>query len=106
MSNEKKPERRPSTQEATWDEFRSAGLLWWINTALHVFGWAINVEVDEADFVKRVYPARVAYRGFSPDRNEAGYIRLTQHMAAERDRLLDDLDLPSPPSQRSAKGVG
>jgi hypothetical protein len=33
-------------QKATWKEFRRSGLLWWINRSLHLFGWAIAVEVE------------------------------------------------------------
>lgn len=29
--------------EKTWEDFRESGLLWFINTILHVFGWAIVV---------------------------------------------------------------
>ena len=30
-----------------WLEFRDSGLLWWINTMLHTFGWAIVFEFDD-----------------------------------------------------------
>ena len=30
-----------------WSEFRNSGLLWWINTMLHTFGWAIVFEFDK-----------------------------------------------------------
>ena len=33
----------------TWKEFRESGLLWFINTILHMFGWAIVVDVDMED---------------------------------------------------------
>lgn len=35
----------------TWDEFRATGLLWLVNTILHVFGWAIVVDVDKMKVV-------------------------------------------------------
>ena len=47
----------------SWEEFRSTGLLWWINMILHTFGWAICYEFDDGKIVE-AYPARVKYRGF------------------------------------------
>jgi hypothetical protein len=30
----------PPLVETTWREFADAGLFWWINRGLHLFGWA------------------------------------------------------------------
>ena len=30
-------------ERKSWEEFRNAGLLWWINMILHTFGWAIDI---------------------------------------------------------------
>ena len=61
--NKKKPVTKKS-----WDEFRDNGLLWFINTILHMFGWAIVVEVDNGEVIN-AYPARVTFRGFSEESN-------------------------------------
>ena len=50
--------------EKSWEEFRDSGLLWFINTILHAFGWAIVVEMDKGEII-RCYPARVKFRVFS-----------------------------------------
>lgn len=68
-------------REATWDDFRAAGLLWWVNRGIHLFGWAIVCETGEDGKVGRVYPARVDCRGFSRAKEEAGYEKLTEHLA-------------------------
>ena len=34
----------------TWEEFRDSGLLWFVNTILHMFGWGIAVEVERNVF--------------------------------------------------------
>lgn len=49
-------------EEKSWEEFRESGLLWLINTTLHVFGWAIVFEIYKIgdDTNTRVYPARVS----------------------------------------------
>ena len=49
-----------------WEEFRSSGLLWFINRTLHLFGWAIVFDYDDkTKELKEVYPARCKFRGFS-----------------------------------------
>ena len=43
-------------KKKTWQEFRKTGLLWFINTILHAFGWAIVVEVEKEE-ITGAYPA-------------------------------------------------
>lgn len=65
----------------TWEEFRSNGLLWFINTILHLFGWAIVIDFSEnGKEIIDVYPARVSYRGFSEEINTYGYNKVTQYL--------------------------
>ena len=72
----------------SWTEFRKSGLLWFINTILHAFGWAICVEVDEkTGYIKEAFPARVKFRGFSEQRNTEGYIQLSEYLK----RNIDDI---------------
>lgn len=73
----------------TWDEFRSNGLLWFINTILHLFGYAIVLDVDQ-DTVKQAYPARVRYRGFDGEINSEGYIKLSKYMKDHIDELVEE----------------
>lgn len=73
----------------TWDEFRSSGLLWWINMILHTFGWAIATEVENGKVVN-AYPARVRYRGFDEKNNTEGYIKISQYMKDEVAELLEE----------------
>lgn len=74
-----------------WSEFRSAGLLWFVNSILHAFGWAI-VCVIEGDEVREVYPARVKFRGFSEGINSNGYTRLTKHLSENMEDLLLEVE--------------
>jgi hypothetical protein len=64
-------------KKRTWREFRSTGLLWFINRQLHLFGWVIAV--DEAN--DEVYPARAEYEGFTPEAETRGYARVKAYMA-------------------------
>ena len=73
-------------QEKSWEEFRDTGLLWWINTMLHMFGWAIVCEIEEGR-VKRTIPARVKYRGFGEKQNTEGYIKVSEYLKNSAEEL-------------------
>ena len=75
----------------TWDEFRNCGFLWLVNQILHVFGWAIVVDIDSENIVE-VYPARVKFRGFSEKVNTDGYIAVSKYMADNASELLEEAD--------------
>ena len=66
-------------KEKSWKEFKDTGLLWAINSVLHLFGWAIVYEIEDGE-IKRVFPARVKYRGFDEKSNEEGYIRVSEYL--------------------------
>ena len=78
----------------TWEEFRSTGLLWFINQILHLFGWAIVVEYNESDPEKiiEVYPARVKFRGFDQTSNDRGYLKVSQYLKENIDELLNECE--------------
>ena len=73
----------------TWEEFKESKLLWFVNTILHAFGWAIVTEVDN-DTIINVYPARVKFRGFSEKINAEGYIGLSEYMKENCEELLKE----------------
>ena len=73
-----------------WKEFRDSGLLWFINTILHLFGWAIVMEMDN-DEILDVYPARVEFRGFSEDRNARGYEQVTKYLQDNIYKLSEEV---------------
>ena len=77
-------------EEKSWCEFRRSGLLWFINQTLHLFGWAIVLELEN-DEITRAYPARVKFRGFSEDNNTEGYIKVTEYLKRNIDELRDEL---------------
>ena len=66
-------------KEKSWEEFRGTGLLWMMNSILHLFGWAIVYEVEDGG-VQKVYPARVKYRGFDEKSNTEGYIKVSEYL--------------------------
>lgn len=76
-------------ERKTWEEFRDSKLLWFVNTILHTFGWAITVDIDN-DKIVDVYPARVKFRGFSEKINTEGYIGLSEYMKENCEELLKE----------------
>lgn len=73
----------------SWKEFRESGLLWWINTMLHTFGWALCIEIDDDEIIN-CYPARVKFRGFGNEQNTDGYIKVSKYLAENIDVLLKE----------------
>ena len=75
---------------STWTEFRESGLLWFANSILHMFGWAIVVEMSDNGEITNAYPARVKYRGFSEERNTNGYIQVSEYLKENINELLKE----------------
>lgn len=73
----------------TWKEFKDNGLLWFINTILHTFGWAIVFEMED-DEVVNVYPARVKFRGFDEKTVEKGYQKISKFMKENAEKLYEE----------------
>ena len=74
-----------------WKEFKNTGLLWFINTILHVFGYAIKYKVDkDTGELLDVYPERCSYRGFPQESNTRGYINVSQYMKDHAEELLKE----------------
>ena len=78
--------------EKDWEEFRKNGLLWFTNTILHLFGYAITMEYDENHKLVDIYPNRVAFRGFSEECNTRGYDNVTKYLQKNIDTLAKESD--------------
>ena len=78
-------------EKRKWEEFQNAGLLWWVNRALHLFGWAIVLQVEDSGAVTDAYPARVQFRGFSERNESEGFIKLTEHLQQTMPDLLKEV---------------
>lgn len=73
-----------------WNVFRDSGMLWYVNSLLHLFGWAIVLERD-GDEIKQVYPKRVNYRGFSEKSNTNGYRKVTEYLKNNIEELVKEV---------------
>jgi len=76
-------------KKKTWEEFRKTGLLWFVNVIIHVFGWAIVVEVEDGKIIDS-YPARVKFRGFDEASNTIGYKNVSEYMKENASELLEE----------------
>ena len=70
-------------------EFQESGLLWFLNTILHVFGMAICWEYSEKDNIDQLYIAKTNYRGFSEDDNSDGYKKVSKYLEYNIPELLN-----------------
>lgn len=77
-------------QIKAWESFKNAGLLWFTNRTLHLFGYAIVFNYDNGKLVS-VSPEFVDYVGFSRESEERGYLSLRGYMAAASQILLENL---------------
>ena len=75
----------------SWEEFRESGLFWFINSILHVFGWAIVIQIDNDNKDTDVYPSRVQFSGFNENANTRGYKKVTEYLKENIDDLLEDM---------------
>jgi hypothetical protein len=84
----KKP---PRVRKKSWEEFRSTGLLWWVNRILHVFGWAIVFNVidkrGKEGKITEVYPARVRFRGFDESTEAEGFVKVSQYIKENSEEI-------------------
>ena len=87
--NGNKIENTKIVNEKSWKEFKDSGLLWFVNSILHVFGWAIVLNYEN-DKITKVYPARIKFRGFSEDVNTDGYKKLSKYMDDNSKDLLKE----------------
>lgn len=76
---------------ADWGTFQRAGLLWWVNRQLHLFGYAVVFEVQGDGSIIDVYPACVPFRGFSSDDEGEGFERLTRYVKEKAGLLLSEV---------------
>lgn len=74
----------------TWYEFQQTGLLAFVNTFLHIFGWSIVLVADAAGQVIAIYPARTRFRGFTGEAMGKAYVKLSEYMHKNHRKLLDE----------------
>jgi len=80
----------PMVQRKEWSEFRETGLFLLMNQFLHIFGWAIVVEISFDGKVKASYPARVRFRGFDEKSSSAAYCKVAEYMVTNAKALQEE----------------
>ena len=74
----------------TWNEFRETGLFILVNQFLHIFGWALTIEVAEDGEVIDCYPVRTKYRGFKEEDISEAYLEVSKYMADNATKLYKE----------------
>lgn len=72
-----------SKSNIAWQEFRNAGMLWWVNRILHSFGWSIFIELDDESQISSVYPERSKWLGFPDGVNEECLEKFKAHIKSD-----------------------
>jgi hypothetical protein len=67
-------------------------MLWWVNRALHLFGWALVAVVETDGSVSSMYPARTVFRGFSMAEETEGFTALTKHLQQNAEALVREVE--------------
>lgn len=78
-------------ERKSWEEFRDNGMLWFINSILHLFGYAIVYEFENGE-IKNVFPARVKFRGFSEENNTKGYQKISKYLQENINKLVEEAE--------------
>lgn len=68
-----------------------------MNRTLHLFGWAICIEINEVsegvEEITRAYPARTLFRGFDADTEDKNFKRLTGYLKQNIVALEEEVNL-------------
>lgn len=75
-------------KEISGKQFRDCGMLWLVNSLLHLFGMAIIWE-PETDELRAVI---TKYRGFNEEANDSGYKKITEYIRDNVNELIKDVE--------------
>lgn len=79
-------------KEVNWEKFQRDGMIWFVNRMLHIVGYAIVMEIGDDKKIKRVYPARTRFRGFSADVEEKGFRKVSRYIKKNIMTLLKEAE--------------
>lgn len=74
-----------------WQDFRKCGLLFFINTILHAFGWAIIFWEDKEAGTNGAWPARVKYRGFDEQSQDEEHQKIAEYLADQAPNFPEEI---------------
>ena len=79
------------TKKQSWQKFKDCGLLWWVNSMLHLLGWALTIEyANDGETIIECYPARVKYRGFHAKDSTNCFINVTKYLKDNINDLYEE----------------
>lgn len=82
---------KASVIRKSWSEFRKTGLFLMVNQFLHIFGWAIVLEINQdTEEVTACYPARVTFRGFDEEDVTDAYKGVSAYLKDNIDEINEE----------------
>lgn len=77
-------------KKRAWSDFRNAGLLGFTNMILHMFGWALTIEMNDQGEIISAYPARTKFRGFDESTTSDIYAKVSNYLAENSKVLAEE----------------
>jgi hypothetical protein len=71
----------------SWEEFRETGLLYFINSFLHIFGWEITAYIDGEGKTVECCPTQTDFREINIDSAKLSYKKLARYMKDHSHKL-------------------
>lgn len=72
-------------------EFINNGLLWFVNRTLHLFGYAIQVDIYP-DGAQNIHVDKCSFRGFVKESETKGFTKVTKYLQENVNKLLKDCE--------------
>jgi hypothetical protein len=69
-------------------EFKDSGMLWLVNTILHLFGMVITIHPQTGE----MKPAITTFRGFNEETNTECYEKVTKYLLDNIEEIIKDFD--------------
>lgn len=89
--------------KAEWQAFRDAGLLWFVNRILHVFGWVLVIQLEDDGTISDAWPARSKFRGFDIKSEEENFEKVARFLRDNGAELYDEAEYDEPVPAESDK---
>jgi len=79
-------------ERKSWKQFRSTGLLCFINGILHAFGWCVVFNIDDKGKIIDVFPARTKYRGFGKKEQDESHKKIANYLSKESHKFPKEIE--------------
>lgn len=79
-------------EKRSWEEFRAAGMIFAVNTVLHMLGWALVVEQNaETKEIISVAPYRTKFRGFDDAAQDEEHQKIAKYLSENAPNFPEEI---------------